>query len=112
MAAVIWTEKSLADLEGIYDYIAVYSPFSARHQVEKIVASVERLQEFPGSGRPSCGTDESLYCRDELLRLLHCFGGIVAGQFNHFFVVGLLTHVEKIVQHFGVTRFNSAGKEE
>jgi toxin ParE1/3/4 len=52
MAAVIWTEKSLADLEDIYDYIAADSPFYARYQVEKIVASVERLQEFPGSGRP------------------------------------------------------------
>ena len=52
MAAVIWTEKSLADLEDIFDYIAADSPFYARHQVEKIIASVERLQTFPRSGRP------------------------------------------------------------
>jgi toxin ParE1/3/4 len=52
MAAVIWTEKSLADLEDIFDYIAADSPFYARHQVEKIIASVERLQAFPISGRP------------------------------------------------------------
>jgi toxin ParE1/3/4 len=52
MAAVIWTEKSLADLEDIFDYIAADSPFYARHQVEKIIASVERLQAFPSSGRP------------------------------------------------------------
>lgn len=51
MAAVIWTEKSLANLEDIFDYIAVDSPFYARHQVEKIIASVERLQTFPNSGR-------------------------------------------------------------
>jgi len=52
MAAVIWTEKSLTDLEDIFDYIAADSPFYARHQVEKIIASVERLQTFPSSGRP------------------------------------------------------------
>ncbi len=51
MAAVIWSEKSLADIEDIYDYIAADSPLYARHQVEKIVASVERLSDFPESGR-------------------------------------------------------------
>ncbi len=52
MAALIWSEKSLTDIEDIYDYIASDSPLYARHQVEKIVASVERLSEFPESGRP------------------------------------------------------------
>lgn len=52
MAAVIWTEKSLTDLEDIFDYIATDSPFYARHQVEKIIATVERLKTFPNSGRP------------------------------------------------------------
>ena len=51
MAAVIWTEKSVADLEDIFDYIAIDSPFYAQHQVEKIIASVERLLTFPDSGR-------------------------------------------------------------
>ena len=51
MATVIWTEKSLNDLEDIYDYIAADSPFYARHQIEKVIVSVERLSEFPTSGR-------------------------------------------------------------
>jgi|GEM_PF-3379455 len=34
MATVIWAEKSLTDLEDIYDYIAADSPFYARHQIE------------------------------------------------------------------------------
>jgi len=51
MAALIWSEKSLADIEELYDYIAVDSPFYARHQVEKIVAAAERLRDFPESGR-------------------------------------------------------------
>lgn len=51
MAALIWSEKSLADVEDIYEYIAADSPLYARHQVEKIITSVERLSEFPQSGR-------------------------------------------------------------
>jgi plasmid stabilization system protein ParE len=45
-------EGLLADLEDIYDYIATDSPFYARLQVEKVIASVERLQLFPAFGRP------------------------------------------------------------
>lgn len=51
MAAVIWSNRSLADLESIYDYIARDSPLYARHQVEKIYNSAERLSQFPESGR-------------------------------------------------------------
>lgn len=51
MATVIWSEKSVSDLEEIFDYIAMDSPFYAQHQVEKIIASVERLLIFPTSGR-------------------------------------------------------------
>lgn len=51
MATVIWSEKSVSDLEEIFDYIAIDSPFYAQHQVEKIIASVERLLAFPSSGR-------------------------------------------------------------
>lgn len=52
MATIIWSEKSVSDLEEIFDYIAIDSPFYAQHQVEKIIASVERLLTFPTSGRP------------------------------------------------------------
>lgn len=52
MAALIWSEKSLADIEDIYDFIASDSPFYARHQVEKFIATAERLRDFPESGQP------------------------------------------------------------
>ena len=51
MATIIWSEKSVSDLEEIFDYISIDSPFYAQHQVEKIVSSVERLLTFPTSGR-------------------------------------------------------------
>lgn len=38
-------------MEKIFDYIAIDSTFYAQHQVEKIIASVQRLATFPTSGR-------------------------------------------------------------
>ncbi len=51
MAAVIWSEKAVAGLEDIYDYIAADSPLYARLQVERITTAVNRLRKFPESGR-------------------------------------------------------------
>ena len=51
MAELIWSEKSLLDVENIYDYIARDSLLYAKYQVESISASVERLRMFPESGR-------------------------------------------------------------
>jgi len=52
MAKLIWTDKAVSDLERIYDFIAVDSPFYARAQIQRILRSAQRLQEFPESGRP------------------------------------------------------------
>ena len=51
MAELIWSDDAISDLEGIYDYIARDSPLYARHQVERISTSIERLLQFPDSGR-------------------------------------------------------------
>ena len=51
MAELIWSEESLSDLEGIYDYIARNSLVYARYQVEGICKFTERLRQFPESGR-------------------------------------------------------------
>ena len=51
MAEIIWSDKAVADLELVHDYIAVDSPFYARVQVERIFKSVNRLISFPESGR-------------------------------------------------------------
>lgn len=48
---VAWTRKALADLRGIYDYIAQDSKNYARIQVERIKAAALRAGEFPESGR-------------------------------------------------------------
>jgi addiction module RelE/StbE family toxin len=51
MAALIWSERAISDIENIYDYITHDSPMYARLTSESIVESVERLQSFPESGR-------------------------------------------------------------
>jgi len=50
MAELIWSEKSLSDLEEVYDYIANDSQNYARQQMERIWQSAQRLCQFPESG--------------------------------------------------------------
>jgi toxin ParE1/3/4 len=48
---VIWSPRSVADLEEIRAYIEADSPAWADLTVRRLVAAVERLQQFPDSGR-------------------------------------------------------------
>jgi toxin ParE1/3/4 len=50
MAEVVWTERALAWLEDIYDYIAQDSSAAARRTVEAIYNKVSLLSEFPELG--------------------------------------------------------------
>lgn len=51
MAQVIWTEPALSDLDEIADYIALDNIGAARRLVQRVFSTVERLQQFPESGR-------------------------------------------------------------
>ncbi|WP_267871568.1 type II toxin-antitoxin system RelE/ParE family toxin [Nostoc sp. CHAB 5715] len=51
MAEVIWTSQALTDLEAIGDFIARDAPSFAQVFVDRVFQSVERLQQFPLSGR-------------------------------------------------------------
>ncbi len=51
MARLIWTEPALNDLEAIADYIGLDKPEAARRYVQRVFHSVERLLQFPKSGR-------------------------------------------------------------
>lgn len=50
MAALIWTEPALADLDAIADYIALDKPAAAREWVQRVFRHVEQLAEQPESG--------------------------------------------------------------
>ena len=51
MTQIIWSPRSLRDVESIRDYIAQDSPRIADLVVRRIINSVERLEAFPESGR-------------------------------------------------------------
>jgi toxin ParE1/3/4 len=50
MAALIWTEPALQELDAIADYIALDNPRAARELVQRVFQHVEQLQEHPESG--------------------------------------------------------------
>lgn len=51
MAQIIWTEPALDNLNDIADYIAVSNLHAARQLVENVFSKVERLEQFPDSGK-------------------------------------------------------------
>lgn len=50
MAEVIWTEKALARLKEISDYIAEDNPAAAERIIDAISARVDQLEAHPESG--------------------------------------------------------------
>ena len=44
MAALIWTEPALQDLDAIADYIALHNPVAAGELVQRVFQHVEQLQ--------------------------------------------------------------------
>lgn len=51
MIELIWSPRSIADLDEIRAFIEADSPAWAELTVRRLVAAVERLQQFPDSGR-------------------------------------------------------------
>ena len=51
MAQIIWTEPALIELDEIAEYIAVDNHVAAQKLVRKVFLRVEKLKEFPKSGR-------------------------------------------------------------
>lgn len=48
---IVWTDQSIAKLDEIFLYIAMDSPAAAERWIVNLVGKVERLREFPASGR-------------------------------------------------------------
>lgn len=49
---LIWSPTALAHLRQAEIFIAVDNPQAAAKMAEKILGAVERLRDFPASGRP------------------------------------------------------------
>ena len=51
MVSVNWTDKAIASLDDIHDYLRREAPFYADHIVQQIIGAVDRLDMHPQSGR-------------------------------------------------------------
>jgi toxin ParE1/3/4 len=51
MVKIIWTRRAFKDLEIIFNYIANDSELYATRQIDKIILTVDHLEQFPLSGR-------------------------------------------------------------
>ncbi len=51
MTPLIWTRRAIEDVQSIRQFIEQDSPNYAQLVTQKLIASVERLPDFPQSGR-------------------------------------------------------------
>ena len=56
---LVFDERALVDLEGIYNWIAKDNPIAAKSVVERLFESVEHLARFPHMGH--IGRDEGTF---------------------------------------------------
>jgi len=51
MVKIIWTQLAIDDLKSIHSYISTESKVYANRLVEKIIARVQQIENFPESGK-------------------------------------------------------------
>ena len=51
MVKVVWTEIAIDDLKSIHDFISKDSKIYADRLIEKIIARVDQIENFPKAGR-------------------------------------------------------------
>ncbi len=51
MAQVVWTESALNDMDAIAEYIALSNFQAAQQLVQKVFKKIDRLEQFPESGK-------------------------------------------------------------
>jgi toxin ParE1/3/4 len=61
VAEIIWAEPALLGLEEIAEYIALDKYSAAQKLVQKVFSTVERLEQFPNSGRLPPELENSRY---------------------------------------------------
>ncbi|MCK9503721.1 MAG: type II toxin-antitoxin system RelE/ParE family toxin [Porticoccaceae bacterium] len=61
MAEVIWTEPALQELDAIAEYIALDHPAAASQLIQKVFDKIDRLEDFPQSGRIPSELPDSVY---------------------------------------------------
>lgn len=72
MAEVIWTEPAVQELDAIAEYVALDNPAAACHLVREVFEKIERLENFPPSGRVPPELPNSVY-REVVIRPCRIF---------------------------------------
>lgn len=86
MAELIWSEPALAQLEEIAEYIDIVNSTAAKQLVRSVFLAVERLIDFPESGRIAPET-KALGCREIIVNPCRIFYKFVDGRVNVLFVM-------------------------
>ena len=61
MAEIIWTKPAISDLDIIAEYIALDNQIAAMRLVKKVFNTIERLSDFPLSGKEIREMPNSIY---------------------------------------------------
>ena len=61
MVKIVWTEPALSDLNNIAEYIALDKISAATQLVQKVFSAIDRLEQFPNSGRIPPELNDSRY---------------------------------------------------
>lgn len=61
MVEIIWSNPALDQLNEIAEYIALDKPEAASSLVQKVFATVDRLEQFPQSGHMPPEAPNSIY---------------------------------------------------
>ncbi len=61
MAQVIWTKPALDNLDEIAEFIALSNPEAAANLVRRVFNGVDRLEQFPESGKIPIEIEEFKY---------------------------------------------------
>lgn len=69
MAQVVWTDRALADVEAIYQWIAHDRPLAAQRMAQRFLEAGDRLETNPLRGRAIArGRRELVFVRPYLIR--------------------------------------------
>jgi addiction module RelE/StbE family toxin len=95
---IVWTLQAIEDVEAIQTYVARDSSHYAALMAERIVESVERLNEFPRSGRMVPEVAQEAY-REVILGNYRIVYRLVGDQAEILTVV----HSARLLPDLGIT---------
>lgn len=78
MAQVVWTQRALADLVAIRDYIGQFSPLAAQRMAARLRSAAESLAYHPERGRRATATLRELVAVPPYVIRYYVGGGVVS----------------------------------